>query len=162
MIRGSSGQSCVKIGMGEYHIGREPMVSIGLGSCVALVIHDRERSMGGMAHVVLPSCNGTRERPGKYADLAVDLLVSSLINGRRGNGSLVAKIAGGACMFSNLSNHMNIGERNVECVKAHLKRHGIRLEAEDTGGNCGRTIYYFPEEQGKVIVKLANGSVVTL
>lgn len=40
---------------------------------------------------------------------------------------------------------MRIGPRNVEAVKNELKRHGIPLVAEDTGGNSGRTIEFNPE-----------------
>ena len=55
---------------------------------------------------------------------------------------LVAKIAGGARMFevSGLSDVGNIGARNAETAKAVLKELGIRLVAEDTGLNYGRTV----------------------
>lgn len=39
---------------------------------------------------------------------------------------------------------MRIGPRNVEAVKFELKRHGIPLVAENTGGNSGRTIEFNP------------------
>lgn len=154
--------TCVRIGMGEYHVGSEPMVSVGIGSCIALIIHDRERSIGGMAHVMLPSSKEQADRPGKYADTAVDAILSSFGDKLPKNGRLVAKIAGGACMFSTFPMHLNIGERNIECIKAHLKRRGLKLVAEDTGGTCGRTIYYYPEKQGVVLVRRADGSTLTL
>lgn len=52
---------------------------------------------------------------------------------------MVAKIAGGASMFAAMDT-LQIGEKNTEVVKKALKDEGIRLVAEDTGGNCGRTI----------------------
>lgn len=66
------------IGIGEYRVGRMPMSSIGLGSCIGLVIHDQDRSIGSLAHIMLPSSQGRTDRPGKYADSAVDLLVTEL------------------------------------------------------------------------------------
>ena len=54
---------------------------------------------------------------------------------------IIAKIAGGSQMFSFLgSDIMNVGERNVKAAKETLKKEKIRLKAEETGGNCGRTV----------------------
>src|SRR5699024_12694553 len=44
--------------------------------------------------------------------------------------------------FNSDSEMMRIGPRNVEAVKARLKHHSIPLIAENTGGNCGRTIEF--------------------
>ncbi len=40
---------------------------------------------------------------------------------------------------------LRVGERNVEAVKAKLKQLGIKLVAEDTGANYGRTVIFYPE-----------------
>lgn len=58
-----------------------------------------------------------------------------------------AKIAGGAQMFQfqSTSDIMRIGPRNVEAVKAELKRFNITIIASDIGGNNGRTIEFDPE-----------------
>ena len=55
---------------------------------------------------------------------------------------LVAKIAGGAQMFSfsNATDIMRVGTRNAEVCKQVLRRNGIKVVAEDTGGNYGRTV----------------------
>jgi len=55
---------------------------------------------------------------------------------------LVAKIAGGAQMFafSNTTSVMRVGERNAQAAKELLAQNGIRLIAEDTGLNYGRTV----------------------
>lgn len=44
-------------------------------------------------------------------------------------------------MFANVNNSSlsNIGQRNVEAVKAELQRLRIPILAEDTGKNYGRT-----------------------
>jgi chemotaxis protein CheD len=66
----------------------------------------------------------------------------------------IAKIAGGAQMFafSNNSDMMRIGERNVEATKWKLQSLGIPIKAEDTGANYGRTIEFYPEN-GVLLIK---------
>ena len=51
-----------------------------------------------------------------------------------------AKIAGGAEMFPNLVTGEGIGQRNVQAVRNALKAEKIRIVAEDTGEDYGRTI----------------------
>ena len=55
---------------------------------------------------------------------------------------MVAKIAGGARMFevSGKTSVGNIGQNNAIASKAKLRELGIRLAAEDTGLNYGRTV----------------------
>ena len=60
----------VILGLGELRVGTCPMGTIGLGSCVALILHDRRRSLGGLAHIMLPESRGNADRPGKCADTA--------------------------------------------------------------------------------------------
>lgn len=42
--------------------------------------------------------------------------------------------------FANATDIMRVGLRNAETCKQILKRNGIRVIAEDTGGNYGRTV----------------------
>ena len=62
---------------------------------------------------------------------------------------LVAKIAGGAQMFSfqnsGNSETIRVGERNVEASKKKLAHLRIPILAEDTGKNYGRTVIFYPE-----------------
>ena len=55
---------------------------------------------------------------------------------------MIVKIAGGAKMFeiSGNSSFGNIGARNIESVKRILASEGIRIAAEDVGGNYARTM----------------------
>lgn len=55
---------------------------------------------------------------------------------------MVAKIAGGAKMFevSGTDTIGSIGEKNALASKKKLRELGIRLIAEDTGLNYGRTV----------------------
>ena len=39
----------------------------------------------------------------------------------------------------------NIGQRNIESVRMHLKREGIQLLKEDVGGSVARTLLFDPD-----------------
>ncbi len=61
---------------------------------------------------------------------------------------MVAKIAGGATMFSFQGSGTNVGQvgdRNVDAVKAKLRELKIPILASDTGANYGRTVIFYPE-----------------
>lgn len=87
--------------------------------------------------------NPTPDNPTpKFADSGVDLLVKDLEKMGVSMRNVEAKVAGGAQMFTfSSSNEMNsIGYRNAESVLHELKKRGIKVIAEETGGNSGRTI----------------------
>lgn len=141
-------QVMIPVGIGELKIGKDPqevLVAYGLGSCVGVCIYDPDSKVGGLAHVMLPnSAEAVSQRPlSKFADCAVPMLLDEM--GRLGVAKrrLVSKIAGGAQMlvapgFS--GNSFNIGERNVDAVKAALERLNVPLLKADTGGHRGRTL----------------------
>ena len=97
--------------------GDAVIVTLGLGSCVAIMLHDPEIRAGGMAHVLLPSISLARDttNKAKFPDTAVPLLVERLKTLGADPRRLVAKLAGGASMFSQLvtPGTIQMGERNV-------------------------------------------------
>ena len=78
----------------------------------------------------------------KFADTGIEELLRQVIKAGANRNRLVSKIAGGAKMFevSGMSNVSNIGERNAFAAKQKLRELRIRLIAEDTGLNYGRTV----------------------
>jgi chemotaxis protein CheD len=146
------------IGIGEYRVGSFPMMTIGLGSCIGLTLYDDTLKVGAMVHIMLPESGGRKDRPGKYADTAVPMLLREL--GALGcrNRSITAKMAGGACMFEYFGTNLNIGERNTEKIRALLKEHNIPLVKEDTGGKVGRSVTFLPANRGKVTIRRADGT----
>ena len=78
----------------------------------------------------------------KFADTGIEELIRKVTAAGASKARLVAKIAGGARMFevSGLSEVGNIGAKNAEASKKKLKELGIRIVAEDTGLNYGRTV----------------------
>ena len=146
------------IGIGEYRVGSFPMMTIGLGSCIGLTLYDPNLRMGAMVHIMLPESAGRTDRPGKYVDTAVPLLVKELVALGCKNRSIVAKIAGGACMFEYFGTNLNIGERNAGKVRILLQEHNIQLAAEDVGGKFGRSVTFLPANDGKVTIRRADGT----
>lgn len=140
----------VKVGMADLNIVSAPnsIRTSGLGSCVGVCLYDPIHHIAGLAHVMLPSSDLAKQgqmNVAKYADTAIPALIK-LLQERGGRVSnFQAKLAGGAQMFvfKSTSDVMRIGSRNVEACKLQLHAYRIPIIAEDTGGNCGRTIEMF-------------------
>jgi len=132
--------------MGEMKVSSAPDVlsSSSLGSCVGVVIFDKKKKIGGLAHVMLPfkEITPNEELSPKFGNQAVILLLRGLEKMGCEKTSLEAKFAGGADMFLELEGAQDIGKRNAEEVRNALKATGIRIVGEDTGGNHGRTVSF--------------------
>ncbi len=148
----------IKVGMADSNVCISPnaITTLGLGSCVGIVLYDPVRKIAGMVHVMLPDSTKiiNNENKAKFADTGIDLLINQMLSIGAERRSLVAKIAGGAQMFAFGANNdmMRIGDRNVEATKLKLQQLGISLKAEDTGANYGRTIEFYPET-GMLLIK---------
>lgn len=136
----------IKVGMADYKVGRNPdsLISYGLGSCVGIALFDPIAKIGGLAHIMLPDSTQARsaDNPAKFADTALPLMLGEIIKLGAIRSRITAKIAGGAQMFTftNTTDIMRVGERNAEAVRLILKKLELKLIAEDTGGNYGRTV----------------------
>ena len=124
--------------------GESTLVSTILGSCVAVCLWDRERSVGGMNHFLLPlnpSRNGSSDA--RYGDTAMSRLVDTMVERGAAVHRLVAKIVGGACVIARLEErHDSIGEQNVIVAREFLSKLGIPVAAEQTGGRRGRKLFF--------------------
>lgn len=160
----------VPVRISEFCVAKGPAVlkSYGLGSCVGVTLYDPKIKVGGLAHVLLPSGKkvpSSQQNPLKFADIAIEKMRDELVREGCDPKRLVAKIAGGANMFSHRYNinpdqvvKPGIGKRNVQAVKKKLKELGIKLVSEDVGGETGRTLE-FDTESGKMHVASPGGKV---
>lgn len=136
----------IKVGMADLNLCRDPdiITTLGLGSCIGIALYDPSTKIGGLAHIMLPDSTKMRNNSNiaKFADTGIEELLNRMIKAGAVKSRLVAKIAGGAKMFevSGLSDIGNVEQRNAEASRAKLKQLGIRLIAEDTGLNYGRTV----------------------
>ena len=108
------------------------IICYGLGSCVGLFLYDKFQNVGGGAHVAFPVSKRRTES---------EVILSEIINGMLNRGSstftMRAKIVGGANVMN--VNPFDVGQRNIEYIKSELKKWGIVLQAEHTGGTVSRT-----------------------
>ena len=141
----------VKVGIAQMDIVKAPNTirTSGLGSCVGVILFDESKQIAGLIHIMLPDSSLGRVESinvAKFADTGINALINLLKLEGVQPFKLKAKIAGGAQMFkfSSDKDSMRIGPRNVEAVKAELRKSGIPLVAEDIGGSSGRTIEFNP------------------
>jgi len=150
-------QHRIAVSMGEGTVARTPhiVLSEGLGSCVAITLYDTRRKIGGLAHVMLPDSSSlVGLRPPYHC---ADTAITALLRGLRSRGAvrqdIVVKIIGGAQMFTcSNGSGPGIGEQNITSIRHMLRRRGIKLVGEDTGGHCGRNVE-FHLDSGRVIVR---------
>ena len=160
-------ENLVKVSMADLNVVADingVLKTVGLGSCVGLTLYDEESKVAGMVHIMLPSSEIAREGEfniAKYADTSIPELVRRMILSGASADRIVAKLAGGAQMFSFTGSNdstMRIGPRNVDSCKEVLKRFSIPIKAEDTGGNFGRTIEFYCST-GMLLVRTAQNGV---
>ena len=143
--------SMIKVGMGDLKVCKSPEVltTLGLGSCVGVAVYDPTTKVSGLLHCMLPDSTQFKNytNVAKYADSGLVELVNQMEKLGANRNRLVAKIAGGAQMFANKTNNdtLKVGQRNVAAVKMKLSEMHIRLIAEDTGLNYGRTVEFYSE-----------------
>ena len=148
----------IHVGMADLKVARAPVVltSLGIGSCVGVILYYAHEKIGGLAHIMLPDINLVKNKSNrsKFANTAIPDLVERMESIGAERRFIKAKIMGGAHMFNfpKANKVFNVGERNVQKVKEVLKEHRLRLVAEDTGGSHGRSLY-FNLETGDVSVR---------
>ena len=148
----------IRVGIADMNtcIDGEMITTVGLGSCVGVVLYEKSKNLAGLVHIMLPDSTKIRQNqnPLKFADTGILALIEELERKGLSRQRMLAKIAGGAKMFqfSSDSTMGNIGEKNVEAVRETLKQYGIRIAAEDVGLNYGRTIVFDPQTKELTIV----------
>jgi chemotaxis protein CheD len=159
----------IRVGMAEIKTGQpgDKLQALGLGSCVGVLFYDRQSRAAGMVHVMLPNSDvgrGNLGQPGKYADTGVPLLLEMLQQAGGLKSRLTVKIAGGAEMFSFTGSdapRLAVGQRNIAAVREQLAALGLRIQAEDLGGNSGRT-FEFDVESQQATIKVVGKTERTL
>ena len=132
------------------------LVTLGLGSCVAIMLYDPQAKTGAMAHVLLPSTSLARDitNRAKFPETAVPLLIERLKALGADPRRLVAKLAGGASMFGQLvtPGTIQMGERNILASRNALRAATIPIIREAVGGERGRTVRFHIKD-GRVEIR---------
>jgi chemotaxis protein CheD len=150
------------VGIGELAVSdraEQPLVAIGVGSCVILCVWDASRQVAAMAHVVQPlSTQGRPRADARYADQAVPLLLRRLAEYGSRSSQLVIKLVGGASVLIGARpDGETLGTQNVRAVDQALARYRLQAVARDVGGRHGRTVTFDPGTGAVLIRTLGRG-----
>jgi len=148
----------IEVNMSDMKIARAPdlLVTRGLGSCLGIALYDPTKKIGAIAHPMLPDIDKAKNKsnPARFVNSVINKMLEELRKEGCLKKNLVAKLFGGAHMFSFISQDsiLNVGEKNIEMAKSVFQQHGIKITAEELRGNIGRTIV-LDLQTGKVRVK---------
>ena len=136
----------ITVGIADMKLakGSGILITYALGSYIGLCFHDQRLNLGALLHIMLPlNMEAGRKNPLKYADTGIRETLRQMEAKGASRGRITVKIAGGAKMFEVKGGNLgNIGQRNIESVHTILRQEGIRLLAEDVGGNVARTLLF--------------------
>ena len=136
--------AAVHVGIGEASWGRGGrLTTVGLGSCVAVTIHDPVATVGGLIHFQLASGEADPQRavaqPFLFGDTGLKTLTAQLA--RVGAVPMRCKVhvVGGAQMMAAVSG-AQIGKKNILAARKQLWALGYLIEGEVVGGTSSRSV----------------------
>jgi len=147
------------VGIAQMAICHSPekLTCLGLGSCVAVVMYEPGIKMGGIVHVLLPKAPDNHDIEEKYADTGTRKLFREMVQRGARKERLVAKLVGGAQMFTALDLTIaDIGRENSFIARKVLGELSVKIVAEDLYGHRGRNMTLDPKN-GFVTVQATFG-----
>jgi len=150
------------VGVAQWAVdqGDAVLVTLGLGSCVAVLLYDAQSKVGALLHLLLPSQQMSRDRsnPGRFPETALPLVLAEMEAAGAQRDRLAAWLVGGASMFAAASATIAMGERNVAAARQALSKEHVPLVAEDVLERHGRSVYFHLDD-GRIEVRtVAHGS----
>jgi len=122
----------------------ETLVAFSIGSGIGIAIYDPVCGAGGVLNFILPDsskANGVdpAKVPFMFADTGIPAFIAALNQQGVLPGRSKIVIAGGAHIM-NQTEMFNIGQKNLEALKASLDSCDLKIHHENTGGTCSRTL----------------------
>jgi len=155
------GEVIVRVADLRVGTGQDVLVTVGLGSCVAVLLYDPVARVGGMAHVLLPSPALSRadHNPAKFPQTAIPHLMELMTREGASPRRMTGRLVGGASMFASLAapGTIQMGERNVVACRQVLYAQGIPLVGEAVGGDFGRTVKLRAADGQAEVLSVAHG-----
>ncbi len=150
------------VGVAQWAVDRGDavLVTLALGSCVAVVLYDPVPKVGALLHLLLPSAQMARDRsnPGRFPETAVPLVLAELESAGAERDRLTAWLVGGASMFGPGAAMIGMGERNVAAARQALAAAHIPVIGEDVLGRHGRSVYFHLEDGRIEVRSVARGT----
>jgi chemotaxis protein CheD len=142
----------------DLHVTKDPqavLTTYALGSCIAVVLYDPGRRIGGMIHYMLPlsttSPEKAKERPAMFADTGIPMLFEKMYALGSKKPDITVKVVGGGKLYDDHGT-FDIGNRNYTILRKMFWKVGVLIAAEDVGGNKSRTTRLF-NDTGRVVVR---------
>jgi len=156
-----NGETIVRVADMRTGTGDDILVTVGLGSCVAILLHDPVARVGGLAHVLLPSPALSRKdaNPAKFPQTAIPRLLELMGQEGASVRRVTARLVGGASMFASLAapGTIQMGERNLVACRQALHQQGVALAGQATGGDYGRTVRLWVADGRVEVSTVAHG-----
>jgi chemotaxis protein CheD len=139
----------IDVDTGKVIVSSKPVTLrvMAIGSCVVVVVYDRNKKIGGLAHIMLPGRSPSRnsEDRTKYTEDAIDFLLDTVKKVGVRSEDLEVNLVGGA----NIIGEGSISEEIVSSVLGYLKKLGIEPKNKKTGGTERRSVS-LDIESGKI------------
>jgi len=124
-----------------------------LGSCISVTLFSPRLRVGAICHAVMPQ--GKADQPSKSVDQSVRYMLEYFRKRKIEPDEIVAKLFGGAEMFTQVDpacNIRSVGAQNIRMALENLRIAGIEPAALDIGGQQGRKLIFYTRT-GEVFLK---------
>lgn len=140
---------------GESYVGKtNQLIYTVLGSCVCLVLWDREKKVMAMNHYLLPKGPSLSDDI-RYGNISNHLMLNKLRKSTK--LPLLGAIIGGGDVIALRSNGASIGQLNIDEGLHFLKTHQIQTKATITGGRSGRRVWFSPHDSSIKVLSHETG-----
>ena len=165
--RGDMGRK-VNVLMSAFSVekGDVQLYTHNLGSCIAVCLWDRKRTIGGLAHISHPEharMDHHKLGRGAFAAEAIGTMLQQMYYLGSEEGDIVAKLVGAAHMLSHLA--VPAMKQSVEAMIAEVENvliaHRVFIISRNLGGESGRNMF-FNLIDGAVVIDNNNGESITI
>ena len=138
-MESSPHKKIVDVDTGSIRVSSEPAIlqAVALGSCVAVLVCERNKKIGGLAHVMLPGKSPSMEKNTKYAEDAIRTLLDDVSELGAELEDLEISLVGGA----NVLQEGDIPDIVIESVLDYLKQLRLELHCMRVGGIARRSVF---------------------
>jgi len=136
--------------------------TFALGSCIAVMVYDSNKRIGGLIHYMLPlsKTNPAKaaQKPAMFADTGVIALFNKMFQLGCEKKDLIVKVAGGGKLQQD-NGLFDIGRRNYTVLRKILWNNEVVISAEDVGGTGSRNAQLSLKD-GKVVISSKGKELV--
>jgi chemotaxis protein CheD len=142
-----SNNKSIDVDTGEIRVSSEPVIlrSIALGSCIALVVYERNLKIGGLAHIMLPGKSPSSKDKTKYTEDSIETLLDFVKKLGAIPENLEISLVGGA----NVLQEGDIPDKVIKSVLDYLEKLHLEVKCMRVGG-INRRSSFLDTATGKV------------